>query len=149
MSPRQGDRRRIYGQTRHLSERCVSQIGLGVGGIGGSQNLSVFLPSNTDLCPPAIRCPSVGLPVRWSGSPEPVLASGVVVVDEVTFRTAPPPPTETFSSLFSNFKRVLLFCARGICQLQTEVIALNRSRSLGAFGRGDAIAGGSGGGVGE
>lgn len=42
-----------------------------------------------------------------------------------------------------------MFRARGICQLQTEVIALNRSRTLRAFGRGDAIAGGSGGGVGE
>lgn len=37
----------------------------------------------------------------------------------------------------------------GICQPQTELIALNHSRSLKVSDRGDVIIGGSGGGVGE
>lgn len=81
-------------------------------------------------------------PFRWAtGVPvRPALANGLAVVDELMFQTVLR-PTERFSSLFSHFKGLLLSCARGICQLQTEVIALNRSRSLRAFGRGDAIGG--------
>lgn len=54
-----------------------------------SPNLPVFLPSNRvqERFVP-FRCPSVGLPVRQSGSP---LASCLVVVVEVTFRTVPHP----------------------------------------------------------
>lgn len=69
-----------------------------------------------------------------------MLANGSVVVDEVTLRAAPRPPRK-IPCFVLTLQTPPLSCARGSCRLQTDVIALNRSRSLRAFGRGDAIAG--------